>query len=126
MSAKSEMNDIEFNGETKDEDIEDGETGFDDGSAPVRNIRDPGHPTESARREHMNTHRPCRSWCKFCVMGPHRRSDAQDDVEGVRLVSMDYGFLGEKESEEQVTPVLVTRERMHKNDVGDAGSEKGN
>ena len=98
--------------------MEDGETGFDDGSAAVRNIRDVGQPTERERREHMNAHRPYRSWCKFCVMGrgvssPHRRWDAQDDVEGKPRVSMDYGFLGEKESEEQVTPVLVLRERRH-------------
>ena len=67
-SAKSEMNDVELNGETDDEDMEDGETRFDDGSAPARNIRDPGQPTASERREHMNTHthRPSRSWCKLC------------------------------------------------------------
>ena len=27
---------------------------------------------------------------------------------------MDYGFLGERESEEHVSPVLVIRERRHK------------
>ena len=67
----------------------------------------------------MPTHRPYRTWCKFCVMGrgvnaPHRRSDAQDDLEGVPHVSMDHGFLGERESEEQVFPVLFIRERRHK------------
>ena len=46
--------------------------------------------------------------------GPHRRSDAQDDVEGVPHVSMDYGFLGEKECEDRVSPVLVIREWTHK------------
>ena len=66
----------------------------------------------------MTTHRPYRSWCKFCVMGravnsPHRRSDAQDDLE-VSHVSMDYGFLGEREAEDQVSPVLVIRERRLK------------
>ena len=45
---------------------------------------------------------------------PHRRSDAQDDLGGVLHVSMDYGFLGERESEEQVTLVLVIRERRLK------------
>ena len=29
----------------------------------------------------------------------HRRSDAQDDLEGVLHLSMDYGFLGERETE---------------------------
>ena len=38
LGAKSDGNDIELNGETDDEDMEDGEMGF-DGSAQVRNIR---------------------------------------------------------------------------------------
>ena len=93
--------------------------GFHDGSVQVRNIRDPGQPTAQELQEHMTTHRPNRSWCKFYVMGrglnaPHRRSDAQDDLEGVPHVSMEYGFLGERDSEEQVSPVLVIRERRHK------------
>ena len=67
----------------------------------------------------MTTHRPHRSWWKFCVMGrgvnaPHRRSDTQQYLEGVPHVSMDYGFLGEQESEKQASPVLVIRERKHK------------
>ena len=44
---------------------------------------------------------------------PHRRSDAQDDLEKVPHVSMDYGFLGERDSEEQVSLVSVIRERSH-------------
>ena len=44
---------------------------------------------------------------------------------GVVHVSMDFGFLGEKESEEQVTLVLLIRERRQ-NYVDDAGSEKWN
>ena len=93
--------------------------GLDDRSAQVRNIRGPGQPTVKEHQEHMTSQRPYRSWCKFCVMGrgvnaPHRRSDAQDDLEGVPHVSMDYGFLGERESEDRVSPVLVIRERRHK------------
>ena len=42
------------------------------------------------------------------------RTDAQEDLEGVLHVSTDCGFLGEKEFEEQVTPMLVIRERRHK------------
>ena len=77
LSAKSDVNDIELDGETIDEDKEGEETGFDDWSAQVRNIRNPGQPTESEHGEHLTTHRPCRSWCKFCVMGrgvhsPHK------------------------------------------------------
>ena len=48
------------------------------------------------------------------VNAPHRRSDTQEDLEGVPHVSMDYGFLGEREPEERVSPVLVIRERRHK------------
>ena len=104
---------------TDDEDMEDGEMGFDDGSAQVRNIRDPGQPTAKEHQEHMTTHRPYRSWCKFCVIGrgvnaPHKRSDAQDDLEGVPHVSMDHGFLGDGDSEDRVSPVIVIRERRHK------------
>ena len=85
----------------------------------MRNIRDPGQPTAKEHQEHMTTHRPYRSWCKFCVMGrgvnaPHKRSDAQEDLEGVHHVSKDYWFLGEKESEDRVSPVPVIRERRHK------------
>ena len=89
LSATNDENGDELNSETDDEDMEDGEMGFDDGSA-----QDPGQPTAKEHQEHMTTHRPYRSWCKFCVMergvkAPHRRSDAQDDLEGVPHVSMD-------------------------------------
>ena len=88
-SAKSEMNDVEFNGETDDEDMEDGETRFDDGSAPVRNIRDPGQPTESERRDCTNTHRPYRSRCKFWVIGSGVNSSLLEVIWKERRVSMD-------------------------------------
>ena len=119
LNVTNDENGDELHGETDDEDMEHGEVRFNDGSAQVRNIRDPGQPPAKKHQEHITTHRPYRSWCKFCVMGcgvnaPYRRSDAQDDLEGVPHVSMDYGFLGEKESEDRVSPVLVIRERRHK------------
>ena len=54
----------------------------------MRNICDPGQPTANEYRERTTTHRPYRSWCKFCVMGRgvislDRKSDAQEDLEGV-------------------------------------------
>ena len=76
MSATSEMNDIQLNGETDDEVMENGETGYDDGSAAVRSIRDAGHPTGSERREHMNTQSNLQimmqvlcdgTWCEFAT-----------------------------------------------------------
>ena len=48
------------------------------------------------------------------VSAPHRRSNARDDLEGVPHVSMDYGFLGEMESGDRASPVLVIRERRHR------------
>ena len=58
LSATNDENGDELNGETDDEDMVDGEMGFNDGSAQVRNIRDPGQPTAKEHREHMTTHRP--------------------------------------------------------------------
>ena len=53
---------------------------------------------------------------------PHRRSDGQDDLEGVPHVSMDYGFLGIRGSCESCAghPGTETQD-----DVGYAGTEKG-
>ena len=56
LGAKSDENDVELYGETDDEDMEDEETGFNDGSAQVRNIRDPGQSTVKEHQEHMTTH----------------------------------------------------------------------
>ena len=49
----------------------------------------------------MTTHRPYRSWCKFCVMGrgvntPHRRYQV---LKMIRK-GADYESLGEGDSEE--------------------------
>ena len=119
LGVKSDGHDIELNGETDNEDVEDEETRFDGGSAQVRNIRDPGQPTANEYKEHVATPRPYRSWCEFCVMArgvnsPHRRSDAQEDLEGVAPCVGGLRFFGERESEEQVPPMLVIRERTHK------------
>ena len=65
LSATNDENDVELNGETDDEDMQDGEMGFDDGSVQVRNIRYPGQPTSKELQQHMTAHRPYRSWCKF-------------------------------------------------------------
>ena len=61
LSATNDENDVELHGETDGGDMEDGEVGFDDGSAQVRNIRDPGQPTFKEHQEHMTTNRPYRS-----------------------------------------------------------------
>ena len=78
LNVTNDENGHELNGETDNEDMEDEEMGFDDGSAQVRNIRDPGQPTAKEHQEHMTTHRPYRSWCKFCVMGRGCERAAQE------------------------------------------------
>ena len=77
-----------------------------------------GSRTADCKRTHR-AHRPCREWCRFCGVGRcvnslHMKSYVQDDLEGVLHESMDCGCLGEKESEEQLTRVLVIHERRHK------------
>ena len=98
LNGKSVGDDIELNGETDDEDIEDGETGFVGERAQARDLRDAGQRTASEHTEHMTTPQPHRSWCKFSVMrrgvnSPHRRSDARDDLEKVPHVSMDCRWI---------------------------------
>ena len=55
LDVTNDENGDELKGETDDEDMEDEEMGFDDGSAQVRNIRDPGEPTAKEHHEHMTT-----------------------------------------------------------------------
>ena len=50
------------------------------------------------------------TWCEFAARNiGFSRSFAMG-----AHVSMDHGFIGEEESEEHLTPVLVIRERRHK------------
>ena len=77
----------------------------------------------------MTIDRPCRSWCKFCVMGrgvnaPHKRSDTQEDLEGVPHVSMDCGFLGDRKRAS--VPCAGHPRTETQDDVGKACSEKRN
>ena len=113
--------DDELNGGTDDEDMEDGEM----------NIRDPGQPTAKELQEHMATHRPYRSWCKFFVMGrgvnaPHRRSDAQDDMEG-GAARVNGLWVPRSEGIGRAGVPCAGHPRTEtQDDVGNAGSEKAN
>ena len=75
-------------------------------------------PSQSEIDEHMLTHVPFRSWCRFCVMGksvaaPHRRVDKSDET--IPTVSIDYAFLNEKQEvdtrEDSGMPILVIKDR---------------
>ena len=54
LSATEEENDVELNGETDGEEMEDGEMEVDDGSAQVRNIRGPGQTTAKEHTDHTD------------------------------------------------------------------------
>ena len=75
-------------------------------------------PSQREIDEHMLTHIPFRSWCRFCVMGksvanPHRSIDKSE--EGIPTVSIDYAFLNEKQEidsgENSGMPVLALKDR---------------
>ena len=73
-------------------------------------------PTQKDVDEHMLTHIPFRSRCKFCVMGrgasmQHRRIDKSEET--IPTISIYYAFLNEKqevENEERSgMPILAIR-----------------
>jgi len=75
-------------------------------------------PTQKDVDEHMLTHIPFRSWCKFCVMGrgvslQHRKIDKSQET--IPTISIDYAFLNEKqevENEERCgMPILAIKDR---------------
>ena len=75
-------------------------------------------PSQREIDEHMLTHIPFRSWCKFCVMGksvasPHRKIDKSE--ESIPTVSVDYAFLNDKQEvvkeENAGMPILAIKDR---------------
>ena len=80
-------------------------------------LRTPIRPTQQMIDDHEVSHLPFRSWCPFCVRGRgqsqgHFSVDKGD--EQVPLVSVDYGFLGTKDSPANECPVLLIRDRLSK------------
>ena len=75
-------------------------------------------PTQAEIDEHMLTHIPFRSWCRFCVMGksvaaPHRKIDKGNEL--IPTISIDYAFLNEKQeidnTENSGMPILAIKDR---------------
>ena len=75
-------------------------------------------PTQKDVDEHMLTHIPFRSWCKYCVMGrgvsmQHRKIDKSEET--IPTISIDYAFLNQKqevENEERSgMPILAIKDR---------------
>ena len=74
-------------------------------------------PSQAEIDEHMLTHVPFRSWCKFFAMGrgvsmPHRAVDKASET--IPTVSIDYAFLNEKQEVGDDTcgmPILAIKDR---------------
>ena len=81
-----------MNGETDDEDMEDGEMGFDDASAQVKNIRDPGQPTAttSRRLEHWRErlHKLVKKGVRLCRRDRQLKKVSPTGSSSVRWVSL--------------------------------------
>ena len=78
-------------------------------------MRDPGQPTEREREDHeVAAHQPPRAWCAECNGGRmqhdhHRQIHRQDPPEEIAIpcVSMDYCFMGSRDTLAKDNPILV-------------------
>lgn len=85
----------------------------------VRIVRSGYSPTKSEVAEHRISHLPFRDWCEHCVKGrskglPHRiKEGAAKEEQEVPVISVDYMFMGDKQSEgdESGMPILVVKDR---------------
>ena len=80
-------------------------------------MRQPVLPTQAMIDDHEVAHLPFRSWCPFCVRGRgqsqgHFKVDKGD--EQIPLISVDYGFLGTRDSPANETPILLIKDRLSK------------
>ena len=90
-------------------------TGFDE-ETEARHMRVAIKPTPEEVAAHEETHLPSRSWCKYCVRGrgrsvSHHRVSGKEE-EQIPTISVDYGFLGTKDTPATELPVLVGRDRQ--------------
>ena len=98
--------------------------------ATVKEVRDPGKPTEEERERHNKTHLPFRPWCPVCVEAkgtedPHRRA-SPDRVHEVPQISMDYkSFRQSTPGEEDKGTAIVFKDRDTKTIYGHLVEEKG-
>ncbi len=101
------------------------DAGTEEDSHAAKLVCAPCMPTSAEVELHNATHVPFRSWCAFCVAGkakcnPHFRK-ATDRVSGVRVVDIDYAFLGQEgdlkpdevEEDEISVPAVAVVELRH-------------
>ena len=85
--------------------------------APIKVKRDPAMPTAEERQKHDIAHLPPRPWCPICVEAraiedPHKRQSAEQKLEGLPSVSVDYCEIGENPDDTEDRQVcLVARDK---------------
>ena len=77
-----------------------------DESVAMKVLPSPSPPSRQEMLEHNLTHWPFRSWCTHCVAGKakaskHSSSGATSESE-VPVISMDYAFMGNKDTADTV------------------------
>ena len=105
--------------EGEEEEIEEG--------AKPKMIMLPTMPSAREVEEHSMTHCPYRAWCEECVMGAGISAGHRGDggVGEVPVVSVDYMFLNERESEEKGDPILVGHDNKSGTFFAHVVKEKG-
>ena len=95
-------------------------------------VQDPVLPTQAEIDEHMTTHLPYRSWCRFCIRGcgkvaDHRQQDKVEHV--VPEFHMDYAFMGTEEvkgsMDKRAATILGVKERDRRMHMSTIVPKKG-
>ena len=98
--------------------------------AKVKEVRDPGKPTEEERERHYKTHVPSRPWCPVCIEAkgvedPHRRADPNREHD-IAEIAMDYKSFGQSTpGEEDKGTAIIIKDRDTKTIYGHLVEEKG-
>ena len=112
--------------EEKDGDVYDGDARYEEEeeseeAVVPKALRDPRQPTQRQREEHDLTHLPPRAWCWWCNGGriqhdQHRTVKALDPPEesAIPCISLDYCFMGNRETLPKDNPVLVVYDNRSK------------
>ena len=79
--------------------------------------RQPHQPTAQEILDHEVTHEPYRDWCPACVAGSgrsdaHGHHDHSEDA--IAVIAIDYGYMGDGESEERASPIIFGRDGKHR------------
>ena len=96
----------------------------------VKEVRDPGKPTEEERERHYKTHVPYRPWCPVCVEAkgiedPHFKADPSREHD-IAEIAMDYKSFGQSTpGEEDKGTAIILKDRDTKTIYGHLVEEKG-